>query len=117
MNDLNKLSQDIHKIQVDKGFFDKPRETGTLLMLITSELAECLESDRKNKHSILDNINNEDFIKSFEENVKDTFEDELADVFIRLFDFIGYYNVDIEKHVELKMKYNLTRPYKNGKNY
>lgn len=36
---------------------------------------------------------------------------------IRLFDLCGYMDIDIEKHIDLKLKYNQGRPNKHGKNY
>jgi NTP pyrophosphatase (non-canonical NTP hydrolase) len=53
----------------------------------------------------------------FEALIKDTVEDELADVIIRALDLCGHLGIDIEKHVELKMQYNKSREYKHGKNY
>ena len=53
--------------------------------------------------------------ESFEHGVKSSFEDELADVAIRLFDLCGGLNIDLEKHIEMKMKYNSMRGYKHGK--
>jgi len=125
MVNLNELAKQIHTKQVEKGFYEKPREIGTLLMLIVSELAEALEADRKNKHSpnidyLTDSWCAENkviFKESFELAVKDTFEDEIADAMIRLFDLVGNLNIDIEKHIELKLKYNDTRPYKHNKEY
>lgn len=135
---LNEIAKDFHKTAVKKGFWDEPREIGTLLMLIVSELSEALEADRKNKHADLskmqsdikrlaeifknsyarDLINaDEPFKQAFKDNIKDTFEDEIADTFIRLFDLVGHLGIDIDKHIELKMKYNKTREYKHGKNY
>ena len=60
---------------------------------------------------------NEPFKQSFENNSQDTFEDEIADSFIRLFDLCGGLGIDIEKHIELKLKYNSTREFKHGKQY
>lgn len=104
------------------GWWDDPREFGTLLMLTTSELSEALEADRKGKRaSNIDNILNiEDtkkFKEEFKENIKDTVEDEIADAFIRLFDLCGALKLDMEKHIEAKLRYNATRGYKHGKNY
>ena len=48
----------------------------------------------------------------FEENVKDTFEDELADSIIRLLDLSAMLDIDIEFHITQKMRYNKTRGYK-----
>lgn len=125
MNNLNELAKQFHEKAKAKGFWDEPRETGTLLMLMVSELSEALEADRKNKHADLsafdyrkeDRECPEHFQQDFQELIKDSFEDEIADVFIRLLDFIGQRNIDIERHIELKMEYNLTRAYKHGKAY
>ena len=46
---MNKLAKKILKINEKNGFNVK-HELGTYLMLITSELAECLEADRNDKH-------------------------------------------------------------------
>ena len=40
---------------------------------------------------------------------------ELADVVIRIFDFCGGNDIDLEKVILEKMEYNETRPYKHGK--
>lgn len=123
MNNLNELAKQCHERAKAKGFWDKPIETGTLLMLIVSELAEALEADRKNKHADVKQFEYEmtrvphDYEPAFKVYIKDTFEDEIADVFIRLLDFVGQRNIDIEKHIELKMQYNQTRDYKHGKAY
>lgn len=139
---LNEASRIIHESNKQKGFYDNPREIGTLLMLVVSELSEALEADRKNKHTDWDNFEqmlgksislNKKFImpvifrdtndtenfenKTFEILIKDTFEDEIADAMIRLFDLCGYMGIDIEKHIDLKLKYNQRRPHKHGKNY
>jgi NTP pyrophosphatase (non-canonical NTP hydrolase) len=58
-----------------------------------------------------------DWKHKFEENVKSSFEDEVADVAIRLFDLCGGLKIDLEKHIELKMKYNSLRGYKHGKKF
>ena len=96
-------------------------------MLVVSELSEALEADRKNKHADFETyqtkLNSEPnrvFVKQsslFQEYIKDTFEDEIADAMIRLFDLCGYMDIDIEKHIDLKLKYNQGRPNKHGKNY
>jgi hypothetical protein len=39
---------------------------------------------------------------AFETHIKSSFEDEVADVAIRLFDLCGGLGIDLEKHIELK---------------
>lgn len=99
-----------------------PKNIGELLMLVVSELGEALEADRDNKHAdyvhfescVKDNIS---FEESFRASIKNSFEDEMADIVIRVADMCGYLGIDLEKHIELKMKYNATREYKHGKRY
>ena len=122
MKTLNKLRDEIHEYAINKGFWDNQRETGTLLMLCVSELAEAMEADRKDRYADLELIekDKEDFIDfkwSFENSIKDTFEDELADTIIRILDLCGAKGIDIERHIELKMMYNATRERMHGKKY
>jgi hypothetical protein len=48
--------------------------------------------------------------RSFESSVKSSIEDSLADVAIALLDLCGALEIDLEKHVDLKMMYNSMRP-------
>jgi NTP pyrophosphatase (non-canonical NTP hydrolase) len=120
---LKELCKQSHAIAKNKGFWDNKRETGTLLMLIVSELAEALEADRQNRRANLTEFATKRltdptyFKENFKRNIKDTFEDELADTFIRLADLCEGMNIDIEKFIKLKMEYNATREHKHGKNY
>ena len=94
-------------------------------MLVVSELSEALEADRKSKHAYLsafyfreeDRLCDEHFRLDFEELIKDSFEDEIADAMIRLFDLCGALKIDIDNHIELKIRYNSFRPYKHEKKY
>jgi NTP pyrophosphatase (non-canonical NTP hydrolase) len=114
---------------------DQDKNIGELLMLIVSELGEALEAHRSGRFADWDLYNkrigyldkneanrSEEQIKILKEEVflmviKDTFEDEIADVFIRLFDLCGYMKIPIEKHIKAKMAYNKTREKRHGKRY
>lgn len=88
---------------------DPNKNIGELLMLIVSELGEALEAHRtndftdiakfdfylKNEFTDIDEKN-----YAFEEYVKDSFEDKIADVFIRLFDLCGYLDIS-DKALEI----------------
>lgn len=39
---------------------------------------------------------------------------EMADIIIRVLDICGFYGIDIEQAVRVKMAYNDTRPYRHG---
>lgn len=126
---INELANEIYLENKAKGFWDKPRNIGELLMLVTSELAEALEADRKNKHTdnhylqemLVNDYSWEDsklsFTTGFKRDIKDTFEDEIADAVIRLFDLAGGLNIDLDFHIKHKREYNKTREAKHGKSY
>jgi NTP pyrophosphatase (non-canonical NTP hydrolase) len=40
---------------------------------------------------------------------------ELADVVIRVADLCGLLGIDMNREVDMKMRYNRSRPYKHGK--
>lgn len=80
------------------GFHDVERSDEHWLMLVLSEIGEMVEADRKNRRAernkmehvmSLDAAAKNSFDHYFGLFIKDTLEDELADVCIRLFDFCG----------------------------
>jgi len=118
---IQETSREIHENAVNKGFWPANQNIGEKLMLIVSELGEAMEAHRKGKFAYgkfdpID-VSDEVFIKEFEFDIKDTFEDELADTTIRLFDLAYAMGIDIEKHIQLKNRYNKTREYLHGKKY
>lgn len=122
---LNDAAYKIHQAAKEKGFWDNPRETGTLLMLCVSELSEAMDADRENRFADIGLFNTNMLIKSngdyspmiFKDHIKDTFEDELADTVIRILDLCGAKGIDLEWHIEQKLKYNKTREKMHGKKY
>lgn len=123
---INELSNQILQNNKEKGFYDSDKNIGEMLCLIHSEVSEALECDRKKRYCFLDkeqeqilsgSPTNEDFKQYFQEFVKDSFEDELADIMIRVMDLAAYKGIDLEKHIALKMRYNSMRPHKHGKLY
>lgn len=133
---INELAKEIHENNKSKGFHDDEKNIGEMLCLIHSEVSEALECDRKDKYANIDlffkkkneiqNIQSNSKIASdksnpfkfaFEDLIKDTFEDELADIMIRVMDLAAYKGIDLEWHIKAKMKYNSIRPHKFGKKY
>ena len=133
------IVKEIHETNKSKGFWDKDRNIGELLMLTVSELSEALEAHRGrgnklnkeyfdlfvNSSSSIgtksddgETITKETLFKDgFKLYVKDSFEDEIADAIIRLFDLCGGLEIDIEWHIEQKLKYDKTRERMHGKKY
>lgn len=100
-------------------------------MLVVSELSEGLEALRKEHKSNPDTVSSlynsyleepysmdaETFKTEFQNHVKNSFEDEIADTVIRLFDLCGGLGIDLETHILLKINYNKLRGYKHGKTF
>ena len=119
---LNELRDKVHENAIAHGFYDDANvNIPEKLMLIVSELGEAMEAYRKEHYADWEgyknllNKNIEYESGAFERLIKDSYEDEISDTIIRLLDLCGYMNIDIDRHVELKMKYNESRPYKHGK--
>jgi len=120
---LNKLAKEFHEFQTNAGFTDS--NITQRLMLVHSEITEAFEAFRKDKYANLKQFEkNVEVFKNYDGNLmwkeqfrslmKDTFEDELADALIRILAICEENNVDIEKHIKYKMKYNEMRGYKYG---
>lgn len=128
---INKLASEIHSNARSKGFYEQPKNIGEMLCLIHSEVSEALEADRKNHYAVKSwniekNIDLNDmestskkqyFQNEFEVAIKNSFEDELADVMIRVMDLAAFKGIDLEYHIKMKMAYNAMREHKHGKNY
>lgn len=120
---INELARQIHENAKSKGFYEGEKNAGEMLCLIHSEVSEALEADRKSKYATgtIETINSfiidEMFVTDFKIGVKDTFEDELADIMIRVMDLAAYKGIDLESHIKAKMRYNSMREHKHGKNY
>ena len=123
MTNLNEISKQVYEANKLKGFDVKNENLGQTLCLIHSEISEALEAIRHDKKASLmafdyreeDRETDLDFQSDFQELIKDTFEDEIADTFIRLIDLVGALEIDIDRHIELKRRYNSLREYKHGK--
>ena len=120
---IAELMAEIHHTARQKGWWENgERNTGELLMLIVSELAEAMEADRKGKVSGYDkfleeyNSSNDDvsWVEIFEKNVRGTLEEEMADATIRIFDMCEKMLPDFAMVMMLKIEYNKLRSYKHG---
>lgn len=172
---INELIWVAHEDAKAKGWWDEPRNTEELLMLVVSECGEALEAHRSGKRADLALFEARasvttsaapDFKTNFENWIKDTFEDKLSDIVIRIADWMGAngwtqrmipqhsmvmpdnigealydidrkitndqwslcdamdrcfslanaHNIDLWRHIELKLAYNRTRPNEHGVN-
>jgi len=112
--EIKKVMQEIHENAKAKGFWDKKKNFGEELMLVVSEIGECIEAHRDKDFADYENFEKDG---KFALHIKDTVQDELADAVIRIFDLCQGMNINLEWHIEQKMKYNATREKLHGKNY
>lgn len=103
---LNELRDRAYQCACDHGFHDTKLSNDHFLMLVITELSEAVEADRKNKESdyarfgaavnLQPITTNKMWKDAFEECIKDTVEDELADAVIRLLDLAGLRGISLE---------------------
>lgn len=128
---INETAAKIHRTAKQHGFWNKERNFGEMLMLVTSELAEALEEDRAGRPLV--------WAKCTECGESRMFSNwpegpngwlchglplkpegaavELADALIRILDMMHSTKVDIEEVIRIKMNYNDTREHMHGKSY
>lgn len=95
--DVVGVLQDVcYSLAKDAGWHDKPREDGTMIALIHSEISEALEGIRKDL--------NDDHLTS-----RKMVEVELADAVIRIMDYAGSRGLDVAGAIVDKLEYNQQR--------
>lgn len=100
---INDIAREIHENAVEHGWWDTERPFGEIIALCHSELSEALEAYR----------DDEPFIRMIK-NKPDGIAVEMIDCIIRILDYLAKEEIDIEYILEVKHKYNKTRPYKHG---
>lgn len=96
------LQHAIHQNAIDHGWWDKPREDGTIAMLVVTEIAEAVEAMR-------DGGGESEKIPGFSKE-----EEEFADAIIRILDFAGAKGYRLGPAIVAKHEFNKTRPHMHG---
>lgn len=104
---LNEICKESHQISKDHGWHDSERTFGDFIALCHSELSEALEYFRKTG-------NTTETIYETDNGKPEGVPSELADVIIRIADYCGQMNIDLEEIVRVKMDYNKSRSYRHG---
>lgn len=115
MINLKELTARAYKCACKHGFHEVEQYDSFYLALIMSEIGEAINADRHNYHAVLNVHYGKDIIRPilsssdfifkihFENLVKDTVEDELADIAIRILDLAGLreYDITVDTDIEL----------------
>ena len=133
-NNLTALAKAIHANAVDHGWWDEERSFGDIIALCHSELSEALEEYRANRPMVWYACNEADpstgpcspadefeclnYGKEAECKHKGTKPEgiavEMIDCIIRILDWCGRHDIDVDAILAQKHEYNKTRPYKHG---
>lgn len=135
---LNEFATAVHENAVAHGWWDEERGLPEVLMLCVSELSEALEEYRSGRPLLYYPCNAGGLCVDDrpEENVScgsrvynpmnpeepctarsgkpEGIAVELADCVIRILDYCGQAEIDIEEAIRIKHEYNKTRPYRHG---
>lgn len=102
---LNELRDRAYENAVNNGFYDHGTpNVSAYCSNLHGEVSELWEAHRKG--TLLDQCDKPVALTCIEE--------ELADILIRCFDMAGALQVDLDRAVEEKMRYNATRSYRHG---
>ena len=94
----NKLAEEAHENAVKHGFWETKVSNEHCLMLVITEIAEMVEAhrvSRKANTAAYNEMPNKQI--GFEHFIKNTMEDEMADIVIRLADLAGALGVNFDK--------------------
>lgn len=104
--DFEKLKQEAFETAKAHGWHDEELSDETYLMLIITEIAEAVQADRKDRHTdvdlfkaLLETYADDDALwkYEFETHVKNSVEDELADIIIRCLDLAALRGIGLDR--------------------
>lgn len=103
-------TDEIHAMAKEKGWWENPRSPLDVHMLIVSEIAEATEEARKKTNPVYfdDSPGAAYPLKPEGELI------ELADAVIRIMDYCGFKNWDLEAAIRMKVEYNASRAHRHG---
>lgn len=121
---FDELAQEAFATAKAHGWHDEEQPDETYLMLIITEIAEAVQADRKDKHAdaglfnadvetldMADSYDRDVWKRDFEIYIKETVEDELADIIIRCLDLAGLRGINLSYERRFKEKTSKFIPF------
>jgi NTP pyrophosphatase (non-canonical NTP hydrolase) len=102
IREIERCAQNCHRIALSKGWWDKDRNDGELLMLMVTELAEACEGLRHGNPP-------SDHIPAFT-----AVEEELSDCMVRILDMSAARGYRIGEALVAKIAFNESREFRHG---
>ena len=103
MKNLNELAHKIHESNKLSGFDVAQDNIGQSLMLIVGEISEAMDAHQCGRFTKVEDLEycrdavGDALEYYFEKLIKNTFDDELADIVMRTLDFCASFGVDIDE--------------------
>lgn len=100
---INEMKDRAYDIACKHGWYEQKRSDIHELMLVVSELGEAVNADRNGKYANRERFENVlkefhvPFSYAFNQCIKDTVEDKLADAAIRILSLAGFFSADLEE--------------------
>jgi hypothetical protein len=108
----------IHATAVDKGWWEEGRAPLEIHMLVVSEIAEATEAVRSGQGHVFVDKKTKEIHLSYDPRYPERKPEgeliELADAVIRIMDYCGRKDWNLERAIKIKHEYNKTRPHRHG---
>lgn len=130
---LTALAKEIHRNAVDHGWWDDERTFGDIIALCHSELSEALEEYRAKRPFLwfackegepnqpCDPADETDCFQfgheaecQYRDKKPEGIAVEMIDCIIRILDWCGRHDIDVDTILAMKHEYNKSRPYRHG---
>lgn len=115
--EINELAQVAYGVNATNGFHNQNMSFSESRSLIVSELSECLDSHRRNNkidwslynECVAKEADNKYSVSAFEKYIKGSYEEELADCYIRILDTAFNLDLTLKSIFKSKSRIDISR--------